>query len=130
MTLVDVEGWSLLPDTPVYSLSCGGGGFLPPDVWADFVAAVTEGKRCGQNIALDLVEREMPAMAEQLKAKGLWPRKWAEGDDGKDGNGWRCPTDLRPVAVKLVDAQPPAPHRPAGPDDSRERCGSEQGVIG
>jgi hypothetical protein len=126
MTLVDVEGWSLLPDTPVYSLSCGGGGFLPPDVWADFVAAVTEGKRCGQNIALDLVEREMPAMAEQLKAKGLWPRKWAEGDDGKDGNGWRCPTDLRPVAVKLVDAQPPAPHRPAGPDGLKLDAAAER----
>lgn len=116
-SLVDVIGWSRLPTSSFFSLACGRDGYHPPDSWTDFVNDVTWGKRSGQNIARELVEAEVPEMANQLKAKGRWPRWWTEGEDGADGAGWCKPESLRSASVKLATGDATLrPIRPVGAD--------------
>jgi len=76
LTLQDVPGWWRLPTSCAYSLSCGNGGYLPPDSYDSFLADVTEAKHCGMDIALEIVEQFVPKTARQLRDKGLWPGKW------------------------------------------------------
>jgi hypothetical protein len=87
LTLQNVPGWSRLPNTPTYSLSCGNGGYLPPKTYDQFVLDVTEPKHCGQDIALDLVAELIPDTARQLREKDLWPKSGRTVPEGVSCGG-------------------------------------------
>lgn len=98
-TLRQLErAWGAVPDTPEYSLQCGGGGYLPPDGYKDFCDDLTRAKRAAQDAALALWEREMPDSAAQMKAKAVWPGLWNDAGGGK----WQTAAGRRIAGVNLV----------------------------
>ena len=98
-TLRQKKGWGSMPDTFEYSLQCGGGGYNPPESFADFRIDLTRAKRAAQDAALALWEQDNPMAVAQLKAKGLWPDRWDEEGGGK----WQSTAGQRLAGVYLVN---------------------------